>query len=86
VDVITQADEVLTRFDLHDSIAPFDRCLVCNGLLNPVDKNAILGKLEPKTRLYYQDFHLCHDCGQIYWRGSHSEHMMQRYAQFLTAK
>ncbi|MCD2450606.1 Mut7-C ubiquitin/RNAse domain-containing protein [Methylicorpusculum oleiharenae] len=86
VDVLTQADEVLTRFDLHDCITPFVRCLVCNGLLNPVAKNAIIGKLKPKTRLYYEEFHRCHDCGRIYWKGSHIEHMTQRYAEFLKVK
>jgi uncharacterized protein with PIN domain len=83
VDVKSQIDEVLRRFDLYDSIQPFVRCLVCNGLLAPVAKADILHRLEPKTRLYYQVFHQCADCRRIYWEGSHIEDMRQRYASFL---
>ena len=83
VDVKSQIDEVLRRFDLYDSIHPFVRCLVCNGLLAPVAKDDILNHLEPKTRLYYEVFHQCADCRRIYWEGSHMEDMRQRYASFL---
>ena len=83
VDVKSQIDEVLRRFDLYDSIHPFVRCLVCNGLLAPVAKDDILNRLEPKTRLYYEVFHQCADCRRIYWEGSHMEDMRQRYASFL---
>lgn len=34
-----QVDEVLNRFDLRDCIAPFHRCIVCNGEIHPVNKN-----------------------------------------------
>ena len=47
------------------------RCLHCNGLLRPVNKAAVLDRLEPKTKLYYDEFQQCGSCGQVYWRGSH---------------
>lgn len=62
---------VLTRYNLFDYIAPWQRCLRCNGRLNPVPKETILHRLEPKTKKYYHDFRLCEDCQQIYWKGSH---------------
>lgn len=55
------------------SINPFSRCPSCNGFLETADKNSLLHRLEPKTRLYYRDFFLCGSCGKIYWRGSHAE-------------
>jgi uncharacterized protein with PIN domain len=85
VDVESQTDEVLRRFDLHSSIHPFVRCLVCNGMLAPVAKTDILNRLEPKTRLYYEVFHRCDDCQRIYWEGSHMEDIRQRFASFLTS-
>ncbi len=78
VDVNVQIDEVLLRFDLYGSIHPFARCLVCNGVLALVAKADIWERLEPKTRLYYQEFHQCADCQRIYWQGSHMENMLQR--------
>jgi len=83
VDVESQIDEVLHRFDLYGLINPFARCLVCNGVLVPVGKADILDRLEPKTRLYYEDFHQCADCRRIYWEGSHMENMRKRYPGFL---
>ncbi|MDD5321815.1 MAG: Mut7-C RNAse domain-containing protein [Methylococcales bacterium] len=86
VNVESQIDEVLRRFDLYGSIQPFVRCLVCNGVLSSVAKGDILDRLEPKTRLYYEVFHQCNDCLRIYWEGSHMENMRQRYAGFLAAR
>jgi uncharacterized protein len=84
VDIDIQVAEVLHRFDLYDSIQPFARCLMCNGVLNPVAKADILARLEPKTKLYYDIFYQCSDCQRVYWEGSHIDDMRQRYATFLT--
>jgi len=59
----------------HQEAQPWQRCLRCNGLLRPVDKEAVLDRLEPKTKLYYSDFRQCDVCGQVYWQGSHHERM-----------
>lgn len=66
-----QLFDVARRFDLSGRFAPWTRCLRCNGLLQPVAKAAVLERLEPKTKLYYDEFQRCAGCGQIYWRGSH---------------
>jgi uncharacterized protein with PIN domain len=70
-----QLKEVVGRFNLAPEAIPFLRCIRCNGLLQPVDKQAILDQLEPLTRQYFNDFRRCPDCGQIYWKGSHWERM-----------
>lgn len=70
-----QLTEVMTLFELHDAIQPFSRCLQCNALLEPVEKSAILHRLEPLTKKYYRKFHICPDCEQIFWRGSHHKQM-----------
>jgi len=70
-----QLCDVLRRYDLVGKITPFQRCLRCNHPLQPVSKESVLGRLEPLTKLYYDEFHLCPACDQIYWKGSHYEHM-----------
>ncbi|MBI1876896.1 MAG: Mut7-C ubiquitin/RNAse domain-containing protein [Chloroflexi bacterium] len=75
-----QLTEVVRRFDLFVSLAPFSRCLHCNGLLQAVDKETISDRLPPKTRQYYNDFRRCQCCDHIYWPGSH----FQRMQQFIT--
>lgn len=73
-----QIGEVLQRFDLYRQIRPFRRCIACNGLFEAVAKADILDRLAPKTRLYYEAFYRCRDCGRIYWEGSHVENMRRR--------
>lgn len=78
-----QLREVLERLDLHRQIRPLRRCIGCNGLLETVDKAAVLEQLEPKTRLYYEQFRRCRDCGKVYWAGSHVAAMHRHYPQFF---
>jgi uncharacterized protein len=68
--------EVLRRYRLREAIRPFQRCLRCNHLLQPVEKAAIMDRLRPLTRQYFDVFHICPACGQIYWKGSHYDHMV----------
>ena len=49
----------------------------CNSLLQPVEKAAIIHRLRPKTRQYYNEFRRCPDCDRIYWPGSHFQRMEQ---------
>lgn len=71
-----QAIEVIKRFKLIGKSNPFHRCLRCNGFIIPISKEAIMDKLLPLTRRYYEEFYICQSCNQIYWKGSHYEHML----------
>ena len=67
--------EVLRRFDLFGTLAPFQRCLACNGVLQTVGKDQIAHLLPPRTRLYYHEFQMCPDCHKLYWKGSHYQRL-----------
>jgi uncharacterized protein with PIN domain len=81
-----QLKEVLTRFALFTQIKPFLRCMNCNQLLSPVPKEAILHQLEPLTRLYFTEFHICPGCQQVYWKGSHYLKMLKFIQEITDAK
>lgn len=66
-----QAQEVIELYDLSNQAKPLSRCLPCNGMLVPIDKDKIIERLEPLTKKYYDFFHICTDCNRIYWPGSH---------------
>lgn len=66
-----QVTEVLERFQLHDVIAPLQRCPRCNGPLHQVEKGEIYDQLPYYTRLTYDEFARCQRCHQIYWKGAH---------------
>jgi uncharacterized protein with PIN domain len=70
-----QIQEVLSRFDLFAQIRPFQRCLICNGIINGIDKKKVMNRLPAKTALYYEKFYTCSRCGKIYWKGSHHQKM-----------
>jgi uncharacterized protein with PIN domain len=72
-----QLVEVVRRFDLAGKIAPLHRCLRCNHPLQPVSKNAVLDRLQPLTIRYFDEFHLCPICDQVYCKGSHVERMQR---------
>ena len=67
--------DVLKRFELFGAIIPFQRCLRCNGWLQPVSKQEIWDRLLPLTQRHYHHFRQCQTCDQIYWQGSHHERM-----------
>lgn len=73
----SQALEIVQRYRLRQKIRPLKRCLVCNTPLEPVEKERILDRLEPLTRQYYHEFHICPNCHKVYWKGSHYDRMRQ---------
>ena len=80
-----QLKEVLQRFDLSRQVRPFHRCIECNGTIESVDKAAVLELLEPLTKKHYQDFYRCVDCGKVYWKGSHYDHMVSRLSRLFSS-
>lgn len=72
-----QAVEVIHRFDLTSLVRPFTRCLQCNGVLLPVDKEMVQNNLPGNTNKYFDEFWQCQNCGKIYWKGSHYQNMLK---------
>lgn len=77
-----QLIETLQFFGLTGPYNLFSRCLQCNRKLQPVAKTAILHRLEPKTKLYFNTFKTCPECNRIYWRGSHCDAMAAKLEGF----
>lgn len=71
-----QVLEVVQRFKLSEQVVPFERCPHCNTILIAVSKDEVLERLEPLTKRYFNEFHICPKCGQIYWKGSHYERLL----------
>jgi uncharacterized protein with PIN domain len=76
-----QVGEVLRRFKLVEQMKPFQRCLRCNSPLQSVSKQDVIDRLEPLTKQYFDEFRICPACKQIYWKGSHYEHMLEMIAE-----
>lgn len=74
-DPARQFSEVLRRFDLAGSMAPFTRCLRCNAILETVTKETILDRLPERAASLHDEFRQCPSCRRVYWQGSHYRRM-----------
>ncbi|MCC9137818.1 Mut7-C ubiquitin/RNAse domain-containing protein [Pontibacter silvestris] len=72
-----QLAEVISYFKLKKKSQPFTRCLECNNNISVVAKEAVLDKLPPKTKQYFNEFYQCPTCSRVYWKGSHYDRMLQ---------
>jgi uncharacterized protein with PIN domain len=72
-----QVREIIGRFDLSGSIKEFSRCIRCNTLLKPIDKEKVIQKLPSKVKACREEFYYCRECNKIYWKGSHYEKMRE---------
>lgn len=81
-----QLAEVVERFALREQVGSFRRCMRCNELLQPVDKEAIIDRLQPLTKRYFEEFRICTQCDQVYWKGSHYERMQKLIDQVVEQK
>ena len=75
-----QLADVLDRFALR--LAPWSRCLACNGSLEAVEKQSVIEQLRPGTRRSYAVFARCTTCGRVYWRGAHASRLEQIVDRF----
>jgi uncharacterized protein len=68
-----QLRDVLERF--APPLAPWTICTACNGRLTAAAKADVEEMLQPGTRRTQERFARCPACGQVYWRGAHSERL-----------
>ena len=79
-----QVKELLHRLGLREPIAPFTRCLLCNGFLEPVDMTdeEARKKLKPLVPVgvlkWTDEFHYCPTCRKMYWKGAHYEKLIKK--------
>ena len=70
-----QAREIVRHFDLSGQAKPFSRCTSCNGLLRPVEKDAVIERIPPRTAAWLDEYYECEDCRKLYWRGTHHDRL-----------
>lgn len=67
--------EVVDRYRLAARVAPFTRCVRCNGELRAATLAEVHDEIPPRTREEHDSFMRCQDCGQVYWPGTHRQAM-----------
>jgi uncharacterized protein len=58
----------------------FDRCTLCNGLLEPRPRTGVpaVEGLPPSVLRGEEPAYACRDCGHLYWAGSHTRRIRER--------
>ncbi len=79
-----QLVEVFERLGLEPDPGCFgSRCAACNGVVRPVAREAVEGKVPPFVLATVDGFRICEGCGRVYWRGSHVARIGERIGRVL---
>ena len=78
-----QLKQVITQYNIDYKSGIFTRCLVCNGLLEPVAKVKTKDKVPPYVYSTQDEFDICQQCGRIYWSGTHRTKMLEMLDRIL---
>ena len=78
-----QLKKIFWHYNLFDKSVPMSRCIKCNGKLKKIEKAEVISDLKIKTKKYFDTFHICEDCGSIYWPGDHHKNMLKFVNDFI---
>ena len=71
------ADLVRRKIIELREVPSLERCPRCNGLLKPVKKSEVRGLVPMGVYMSHDEFWICTNCGQVYWKGSHWKRMKE---------
>ena len=72
-----QLKQVVHTCGLDPLERAFTRCVECNSLLKPVQKDTIQDKVPPFVYSTQEKFSLCRRCQRIYWPATHHNKMIE---------
>jgi len=74
--------QVVKHFELKpDKKLFFSRCLLCNQVLEKVEKEKIKDRLYPYVYQTQENFVHCPKCDRIYWSATHVEKMIRTLSE-----
>ncbi len=79
---LEQVKQVIKHLNLKpDKTILFSRCLVCNELLEKVEKEEIKERLYPYVYQTQNRFVRCPKCDRIYWQATHVNRMREKLSE-----
>ncbi len=78
-----QLREVVDAYGRPNSSRFLERCLVCNVVLQPREREEIRGSVPEYVFEVQKRFSSCPRCGRIFWQGSHFERMKKKLDALL---
>ncbi len=75
---LEQLKQVIRHFGLKTAKEHiFSRCLICNQILENIDKEKIKDRLYPYVYQTQENFMCCPECDRIFWPATHVERMIK---------
>ncbi len=81
-----QLRQVVDAFAIDPFKDVLSRCLRCNRLLVKIEKDDLAGKVPPYVFKTRDRFKTCPECGKIFWKATHVEHMAAQLKAILGAE
>jgi uncharacterized protein len=53
-------------------------CMTCGGGLRRAGKEALRGRIPPRTYRWLDEFFVCNRCGKVFWHGTHWHRILAR--------
>lgn len=86
-DPMNQLTQVIAELDIRQGdLRPFSRCLGCNQMVHPVDRQTIKGRVPPFVWQRHTSFHTCRQCRRIFWAGSHHDRLVMQLSALFTSQ
>lgn len=60
----------------------FTRCVDCNRDLEPMAFEDVREEIPPETRQWTDEYSRCPECGKLYWKGTHTEAIRDRFERW----
>ena len=60
----------------------FSMCIECNAPLEPLEREAVRGRVPPYVFQTQESFYRCSRCQKVYWKGTHWNNMLRELAGF----
>jgi uncharacterized protein len=77
-----QMRKVIGELNLDTRYKPFTRCLECNTILVPRDRNGVEGEVPPRVFERQDQYMECPVCRRLYWQGTHWQDMRRKLQEF----
>jgi uncharacterized protein with PIN domain len=81
-DLSGQIKQVVALFPIEKEKL-LTRCLLCNALLERIDKQAVKEKVPPYVYSTQKEFSICPACARVYWGATHRHRMMEDLRKLL---
>ncbi len=81
-----QIQQVLKEFNLKKKIKSNSRCIQCNTVLKPLQKEQSQNLVTPFVYNNADVFSLCPECGRVFWKGTHHSDMEKKITKILRSK